>query len=150
MAAKTKAKAQNNNNKKKVLITDLSVEFLATKVDDYDVKNCFFKIIDAKCVAKLDPLLGVNADSSHSVGATSQAFKVPVWRNEVGEFLMNVKSKSMPGEVEYIRGGLYIVDVEFIQYTMVVEQETFKGYYSKIKNLKKWIQWLILKLIKLF
>jgi hypothetical protein len=32
-------------------ITKKKVEFLATKVDDYDSTNCFFKIIDSDCMA---------------------------------------------------------------------------------------------------
>ena len=110
----TKQTGKTNSNKQ-ILIIDLNVEFLATKIDDYDVKTCFFKNIDAKCLHKLDPLLSINEDKSS---------KVPVWRNEVGEFLMKAKSKFMPSDVEYIRGGLYIVDAEFIPYNMVVEQET--------------------------
>ena len=67
-------KVTTNSITKKVLITDLKVEFLATKVDDYDVTNCFFKIIDSDCMANLKPLVSLNEDSGRSTGATAQIF----------------------------------------------------------------------------
>ena len=40
---------KKSHNQKKILITDLCVEFLASKLDDDDCVNCFFKIIDKDC-----------------------------------------------------------------------------------------------------
>jgi hypothetical protein len=117
---------------KKVLITDLKVEFLATKVDDYDSTNSFFKIIDSDCITKLNPLLSLN-DST---------FKLPVWQTELNiegitHYLLKVKSKYVPGDSYCIKGGLYTIDIEFVYYNMIVESESFKGYYAKNKSLKK-------------
>jgi hypothetical protein len=121
-----------NGINKKVLITGLHVEFLATKVDDYDVTNCFFKMIDSDCMAKLKPLLTLNED---------KVFKLPVWQTELNgegfkQYQLKVKSKYVPGDADCIKGGLYTIDIEFVYYNMVVESESFKGYYSKIKFLK--------------
>ncbi len=57
----TKPSMKNNNNNK-VFIQDLNVEFLASKVDDFDCVNCFFKIIDIDSVSTLKPLLSLNDD----------------------------------------------------------------------------------------
>ena len=121
---------------KKVLITNSQVEFLATKVDDYDSTNCFFKIIDSDCMGKLNPLLSLND------GILAQTFKLPVWQTELNiegikHYLLKVKSKYVPGDSDCIKGGLYTIDIEFVYYNMVVESESFKGYYSKIKFLNK-------------
>ena len=60
----TTKRTPTKHNNKKVLIQYLHVEFLASKVDDYDCVNCFFKIIDIDGVSKLRPLLGLNDDKS--------------------------------------------------------------------------------------
>ncbi len=76
----TKSFVKKNNNKK-VFVQDLNVEFLASKVDDYDCVNCFFKIIDIDGVNKLKPLLSLNDDSS---------FKMPIWLTDKQESLLKV------------------------------------------------------------
>ncbi len=48
MMSTTKRTPTKNN--KKIIITDLCVEFLASKLDDYDCVNCFFKIIDKRLI----------------------------------------------------------------------------------------------------
>jgi hypothetical protein len=50
---------------------------------------------------------------------------------------VKVKSKYVPGGAYCTKGGLYTIDIEFVYYNMVVESESFKGYYSKIKFLNK-------------
>ena len=87
MATKSLTKNHNNNNNK-VLIQDLHVEFLASKVDDYDCVNCFFKIIDIDGVTKLKPLLSLNDD---------RGFKMPIWLTDKQEHLLKVKNKFVPG-----------------------------------------------------
>jgi len=126
----TKSLTKKNNNNKKVLIQDLNVEFLASKVDDYDCVNCFFKIIDINGVSKLRPLLGLNDDKS---------FKMPIWMSDKGESLLKVKKKFVPddGNGYYVKGGLYTINIEFILYNMTVDEDTIKGYYAKIQNIKK-------------
>lgn len=126
----TKRAPTKHNNNKKVLIQDLHVEFLASKVDDYDCVNCFFKIIDIDSVSKLKPLLGLNDDRS---------FKIPVWMSDKGESLLKVKKKFVPDDCGgyYVKGGLYTINIEFILYNMSVDGDTIKGYYAKIQNIKK-------------
>jgi hypothetical protein len=121
-------KTTNKHNNKNIVIQDLNVEFLSTKVDDYDVANCFFKVIDITGVSKLRPLILINADKS---------LKMPIWQNDNAEFLLKVKKKFVPGDTYCVRGGLYTGNVEFILYEMLIDGETIKGYYSKIQNIKK-------------
>ena len=110
------------------MIQDLHVEFLASKVDDYDCVNCFFKIIDIDGVSKLKPLLGLNDDRS---------FKMPIWVTDKGESLLKVKKKFVPGDGYCVKGGLYTINIEFLLYNMIVDGDGIKGYYAKIENLKK-------------
>jgi hypothetical protein len=112
------------------LIQYLHVEFLASKVDDYDCVNCFFKIIDIDGVSKLKPLLGLNEDNS---------FKMPIWLSDKRESLLKVKKKFVPddGNGYCVKGGLYTINIEFILYNMTVDEDTIKGYYAKIQNIKK-------------
>jgi len=113
-------------NNKKVLIQDLHVEFLASKVDDYDCVNCFFKIIDSDGLSKLKPLLSLNDDKS---------FKMPLWLTDKQESLLKVKKKFVPDNC--VKGGLYTINIEFLLYNMIVDGDGIKGYYAKIENLKK-------------
>ncbi len=123
----------------------MNVEFLASKVDDYDCVNCFFKIIDTDGLNKLKPLLSLNEDSSHSAGAaairpalpgSAQTFKMPIWQTDTKESLLKVKKKFVLGD-GYAKGGLYTINIEFILYNMTVDNESFKGYYAKIQTLKR-------------
>ena len=126
----TKRTPTKHNNNKKVLIQDLHVEFLASKVDDYDCVNCFFKIIDIDGVSKLRPLLGLNDDKS---------FKMPIWLTDKQESLLKVKKKFVPddGNGYCVKGGLYTINIEFRLYSMTVDNDTIKGYYAKIQNILK-------------
>ena len=121
------------------MIQDLHVEFLASKVDDNDCINCFFKIIDIDGVSKLRPLLGLNDASSHTAGAPAQTFKMPIWLSDKRESLLKVKKKFVPDDANgyYVKGGLYTINIEFILYNMIVDGVTIKGYYAKIQNIKK-------------
>ena len=110
-----------------MFVQDLNVEFLASKVDDYDCVNCFFKIIDIDGVNKLKPFMSLNDDKS---------FKMPIWLSDKQESLLKVKNKFVPGN-DYVKGGLYTINIEFILYNMVVDSDTFKGYYAKIQTRKK-------------
>ncbi len=105
----------------------MNVEFLASKVDDYDCVNCFFKIIDIDCLNKLKPLMSLNEDSS---------FKMPIWQTDKQESLLKVENKFVSGN-DYAKGGLYTINIEFILYNMTVDNESFKGYYAKFKPLKR-------------
>ena len=105
----------------------MNVEFLASKVDDYDCVNCFFKIIDIDGVNKLKPFMSLNDDKS---------FKMPIWLSDKQESILKVKNKFIPGN-DYVRGGLYTINIEFILYNMTVDNDSFKGYYAKIQTLKK-------------
>ncbi len=132
MSTGTQAKPMKTNNYKQVFVQDLNVEFLASKVDDYDCVNCFFKIIDIDVVNKLKPLLSLNDDSS---------FKMPIWLSDNGgegckQYLLKVKNKFVPGN-GYAKGGLYTINIEFILYNMVVDGDNIKGYYAKIQNIRK-------------
>ncbi len=117
----------------------MNVEFLASKVDDYDCVNCFFKIIDIDGVNKLKPFMSLNT------GEQAQPFKMPIWLSDSShsagptgqqESILKVKNKFIPGN-DYVKGGLYTINIEFILYNMTVDNESFKGYYAKIQTLKK-------------
>ncbi len=69
-------KPMKQNDYKTVFIQDLNVEFLASKVDDYDCVNCFFKIIDTDGLTELKPLLSLNED---------RHFKMPIWLTDKQE-----------------------------------------------------------------
>ncbi len=108
----------------------MNVEFLASKVDDYDCVNCFFKIIDIDGVNKLKPFMSLNT------GEQAQPFKMPIWLSDKQESILKVKNKFIPGN-DYVKGGLYTINIEFILYNMTGDNESFKGYYAKIQTLKK-------------
>ena len=112
-------------NYKKVFVQTLNVEFWVSKVDDDACVNCFFKIIDIDGVNKLKPFMSLNEDSS---------FKMPIWLSDTKESILKVKSKFVLGN-DYVKGGLYTINIEFILYNMTVDNDSFKGYYAKIQTL---------------
>ncbi len=61
---------------------------------------------------------------------------MPIWLTDKQESLLQVKNKFVPGD-GYVKGGLYTINIEFILYNMVVDNESFKGYDAKIQNLKR-------------
>ena len=57
-------------NTNTVNVTELVVEFLSTKKDNYDQEISYFKIVDTAFRMKLKPLFSLNDDGS---------LKMPIW-----------------------------------------------------------------------
>ncbi len=51
---------------------------------------------------------------------------MPIWLTDKQEHLLNVKNKFVLGD-GYVKGGLYTINIEFLLYNMVVDNESFKG-----------------------
>ncbi len=65
-----------------------------------------------------------------------RSLKMPIWLTDKQESLLKVKNKFVPGN-DYVKGGLYTINIEFILHNMTVDSESFEGYYAKIQTLKK-------------
>ena len=63
-----------------IKISDLVVEYLSTKPDDYNNEISYFKIMSPKL--KMKPFLSLNAD-----------LKVPVWKTDKGDYILKIKDK---------------------------------------------------------
>ena len=63
-----------------IKISDLVVEYLSTKPDDFNNEISYFKIMSPRL--KLKPMLSLNAD-----------LKVPIWKGDKGEYILKIKNK---------------------------------------------------------
>ena len=61
-----------------IKISDLVVEYLSTKPDDFNNDISYFKIMSPKL--KMKPILSLNAD-----------LKVPIWKSDKGDYILKLK-----------------------------------------------------------
>lgn len=103
-----------------IKISDLVVEYLSTKSDDYKNEICYFKIISPKL--KLKPLLSLNAD-----------LRVPAWKTDKGDYILKIKDKFIKTLNELVLKETYLIDLDLIYYDMAAKAD-IKGYYGSISK----------------
>lgn len=103
-----------------IKISDLVVEYLSTKPDDYKNEISYFKIISPKL--KLKPLLTLNAD-----------LRVPVWKSDKGDYILKIKNKFIITLNELVSKQTYLIDLDLIYYDMTGKAD-IKGYYGAISK----------------
>ena len=69
-------KKEKNNNI--IEIKDLKLEFITSKVDDYQNEISYIKVIDKSFKSKLQPILSQVCEDC----------KVPLWRSEDGIYML--------------------------------------------------------------
>ena len=80
MASKKGRPQKKNNN---VLINDINVEYLSTKVDKFDNSIVYLKLTDPK--NKLKPIIDIQANDND--------IRLPIWTTETQDVILKVKEK---------------------------------------------------------
>ena len=70
MASKNRGRPQKNNNN--IIINDINVEYLSTKIDKFDNSIVYFKLTDPK--SKLKTLFDTQANDKD--------IKLPIWTTD--------------------------------------------------------------------
>ena len=122
--AKSKAgRPRKVTNSNIIEIKDLKLEFIISKIDNYDNKISYLKIIDKGFKNKLQPILSQMCDEC----------RLPLWRSEDGLYMVKCKNKFMP-EREFENNEIFNADLNFHYYSMEKNEELIQGYYLKIST----------------
>ena len=124
MASKKGRPQKKNNN---VLINDINVEYLSTKVDKFDNSIVYLKLTDPK--NKLKPIIDIQANDND--------IRLPIWTTETQDVILKVKEKWLQVSDDLQPLTNYIVNADFTAYSLDTDNGTVKGYYIKIPKIKK-------------
>ena len=126
MASKKGRPQKNNNN---IIINDLNVEYLSTKVDKFDNSIVCFKLIDPK--NKLKAVIDTQL--------TDKDIKIScIWSTDTQDVILKIKEKwinTITDDLQVYTN--YIITADFTYYAMDSDNGPIKGYYIKVKNLKE-------------
>ena len=125
MASKKGRPQKKNNN---ILINDINVEYLSTKVDKFDNSVVYLKLTDPK--NKLKSIIDMQANDND--------IRLPIWITETQDVILKVKDKwvSVADDLQPLSN--YVINADFTAYSMDNENgNTLKGYYIKIPKIKK-------------
>ena len=112
-----------------IKISDLVVEYLSTKPDDFNNDISYFKIISPKL--KLKPLLNINQD-----------LRVPVWKSDKGEYILKIKDKFIKTLTDFVLKETYLIDLNLVYYDMTGKAD-IKGYYGAINKITKSVETVV-------
>ena len=126
MASK-KGRPTNNNNTN-IIINDINVEYLSTKVDKFDNSVVYLKLTDPK--NKLKPIIDTQA-SDKDIKLSC------IWTTDTQDVILKVKEKwlSIADDLQTLTN--YVINADFTAYSLDTENGNMKGYYIKIPNIKK-------------
>ena len=106
-----------------IKITDIRVEYLSTKPDNFNNDISYFKISSPKF--KMKPLLSLNAD-----------LKVPIWKGDKGEYILKIKDKFIKALTDLVLKETYLIDLDLVYYDMTGKAD-IKGYYGVVSKIIK-------------
>ena len=99
-----------------IKLSDLAVEYLSTKPDNFGNDISYFKIMSPKL--KLKTLLNINQD-----------LRVPVWKSDKGEYILTIKDKFIKTLTDLVLKETYLIDLDLVYYDMTGKAD-IKGYYG--------------------
>ena len=101
-----------------IKISDLAVEYVSTKPDNFGNDISYFKIISPKL--KMKPLLSLSTD-----------LKNPVWKSDKGDYILKIKDKFIKTLNDLVLKDAYLIDLDLVYYDMTGKAD-IKGYYGAI------------------
>ena len=125
MASK-KGRPKNNNNN--ILINDINVEYLSTKVDKFDNSIVYLKLTDPK--NKLKPIIDIQANDNDIKLSC-------IWTTETQDVILKVKDKWLNVADDLQTLTNYVINADFTAYSMDTDSGNMKGYYIKIPKIKR-------------
>ncbi len=111
-----------------ISIKELKVQFISSKVDNYDNNISYFKIDDPGIKKKLK-----------IVNKLSESLYKPFWITDKKEMMFKVKTSNIKRK-DLIRKNDYIIDIDLMPYYVEKTASEVKGYYAKIKLISNVVQ----------
>ena len=127
MASKNRGRPQTNNNN--IIINDISVEYLSTKIDKHDNAIVYLKLTDPK--SKLKPVMDTQVNDKDIKLSC-------IWSTDTQDIILKVKEKWINAATDELQPLTnYVVNADFTAYSLDTENGNMKGYYIKIPKIKK-------------
>jgi hypothetical protein len=104
-----------------LIIKELKVKFISSKVDNYDNMISYFKIVDKEAKKKLK-----------LVNKLSDTLYKPFWTTDEKEMMLKVKTKHIKRK-DLIKNNEYVCDTDLVPYYVEKTANELKGYYAKVK-----------------
>ena len=104
-----------------LIIKELKVKFISSKVDNYDNMISYFKIVDKEAENKLK-----------LVNKLSDTLYKPFWTTDEKEMMLKVKTKHLKRN-DLIKSNEYVCDIDLVPYYVEKTANELKGYYAKVK-----------------
>ena len=125
MATKKGRPLKKNNN---ILINDINVEYLSTKVDKFDNSVVYLKLTDPK--NKLKPIIDIQANDNDVKLSC-------IWTTDTQDVILKVKDKWLNVADDLQTLTNYVINADFTAYSMDTDSGNMKGYYIKIPKIKR-------------
>ena len=115
-------KKEKNNNI--IEIKDLKLEFITSKVDDYQNEISYIKIVDKAFKSKLQPILSQVCDDC----------KLPLWKSEDGIYILKCKNRWLPEGRVFEKNEIFTANLNFHYYNMEKNDALIQGFYLKVST----------------
>ena len=127
MATKNRGRPMKNNNN--ILINDINVEYLSTKIDKYDNAIVYLKLTDPK--SKLKAVIDTQVNDKDIKLSC-------VWSTDTNDVILKVKEKWINTTTDDLQPLTnYVVNADFTAYSLETDNGLMKGYYIKISKIKR-------------
>ena len=125
MSNKKGRPSKKNNN---ILINDINVEYLSTKIDKFDNSVVYLKLTDPK--NKLKPIIDMQANDNDIKLSC-------IWTTDTQDVILKVKDKWLNVADDLQTLTNYVINADFTAYSMDTDSGNMKGYYIKVPRLKR-------------
>ena len=105
-------------------IKDLKLEFITSKVDDYQNDISYIKVVDKSFKSKLQPILSQVCEDC----------KIPLWRSEDGIYMLKSKNRWMPEGRVFEKNEIFVANLNFHYYNMEKNEALIQGFYLKVST----------------
>ena len=124
MAENKTGRGRPKKNNNIIEIKDLKLEFITSKVDDYQNEISYIKVVDKAFKSKLQPILSQVCDD----------LRLPIWKTDNGLYMIKCKNRWMPEGREFENNEIFNADLNFNYYTMEKNEALIMGYYLKVST----------------
>ena len=102
----------------------MKLEFITSKVDDYQNEISYIKVVDKAFKSKLQPILS----------QVCEDLRLPIWKTEDGIYMLKCKNRWMPDEREFQKNEIFNADLNFHYYNMEKNDALLQGFYMKVST----------------
>ena len=116
-----------------ILCKNVKVQFVSTKIDDYNNTICWFKIIGKKNMIPILTIYNTNKELNELLVKKEEdveKINFPFFLNEMDNFLLKIKRNYLQIDEDQLeKGNLFKLNLTFKYYDFVKRSEQVRGYY---------------------